>query len=197
MTEASIHYKVERTKRDSRWYPVARWDWLYSPGYWWFAPDHAWYPGWNRWGCLGPIPPWWNWNPDPPEIVVEGDAKIGPDGTFLVDIDTAAALANHSDSDHNYSITAEVVDQSRRTIIGTGQVLVAENRSRSSSGPIAATIELAQQLKSAYRLEPPTGNPSKDPARPFCTLFVMNPISRLRRRCSRGMWRQTLKALRI
>ncbi len=127
VTEAKVHYKVERTKKDSRWYPIARWDWLYSPGYWWFAPEYQWYPGFNRWGCMAPIRPWWNWSPDPPEIVVEGDAEIGEDGTFLVDIDTAAALASHSDSDHNYNITAEVVDKSRRTIIGNGSVLVARD----------------------------------------------------------------------
>ncbi|HQX48954.1 MAG TPA: MG2 domain-containing protein [Planctomycetaceae bacterium] len=127
VTEAKVHYKVERTKKDSRWYPIARWDWLYSPGYWWFAPEYNWYPGFSRWGCMTPIRPWWNWSPDPPEIVVEGDAEIGEDGTFLVDIDTAAALASHSDSDHNYAITAEVVDKSRRTIIGNGSVLVARD----------------------------------------------------------------------
>ncbi len=127
VTEAKVHYKVERTKKDSRWYPVARWDWLYSPGYWWFAPEYNWYPGFSRWGCMTPIRPWWNWSPDPPEVVVEGDAEIGEDGTFLVDIDTAAALASHSDSDHNYNITAEVVDKSRRTIIGNGSVLVARD----------------------------------------------------------------------
>jgi uncharacterized protein YfaS (alpha-2-macroglobulin family) len=127
VTEAKVHYKVERTKKDSRWYPVARWDWLYSPGYWWFAPDYQWYPGFSQWGCFGPIRPWWNWSPDPPEVVAEGDAQIGEDGTFLVDIDTAAALASHSDSDHNYNITAEVVDKSRRTIIGNGTVLVARD----------------------------------------------------------------------
>ncbi|MCA9049299.1 MAG: alpha-2-macroglobulin, partial [Planctomycetaceae bacterium] len=125
VAEGTVHYKVERTPKDSRWYPVARWDWLYSPGYWWFAPDYNWYPGWYRWGCLAPIPPWRGWHPDPPEVVVEGDAELQPDGTFLIDIDTAQALADHSDSDHNYSITAEVVDQSRRTIIGSGSVLVA------------------------------------------------------------------------
>ncbi|MCP4174371.1 MAG: alpha-2-macroglobulin, partial [Fuerstiella sp.] len=125
VTEATVHYKVERTKKDSRWYPVARWDWLYSPGYWWFSPDHAWYPGWSRWGCYAPIPIWRGWNPDPPEVVVEGDAEIGEDGMFLIDIDTAGALREHSDSDHSYKITAEVIDQSRRTITGTGSVLVA------------------------------------------------------------------------
>ncbi|MEZ6032742.1 MAG: MG2 domain-containing protein [Planctomycetaceae bacterium] len=127
VTDATVHYKVERTKHDSRWYPVAKWDWLYSPGYWWFAPEYQWYPGFSRWGCMAPIRPWWNWSPDPPEVVVEGDAKIGEDGTFAVDIDTAAALAAHSDSDHSYAITAEVVDKSRRTIIGNGSVLVARD----------------------------------------------------------------------
>jgi uncharacterized protein YfaS (alpha-2-macroglobulin family) len=125
VTEAKVHYKVERSKHDSRWYPVARWDWLYSSGYWWFAPEYDWYPGFKTWGCFAPIRPWWNWSADPPEVVIEGDAEIGPDGTFLVDIDTAAALASHSDSDHSYAITAEVVDKSRRTIIGNGSVLVA------------------------------------------------------------------------
>lgn len=125
VAEGKVHYKVERTTKDSRWYPVARWDWLYSPGYWWFAPDYTWYPGWQRWGCFAPIPIWRGWNPDPPEVVLEGDAEIGADGQFVIDIDTADALKEHSDSDHSYSITAEVVDQSRRTIIGTGRVLVA------------------------------------------------------------------------
>ncbi|MEZ6127372.1 MAG: MG2 domain-containing protein [Planctomycetaceae bacterium] len=125
VTEANVHYKVERITKDTRWYPVARWDWLYSPGYWWFSPNYNWYPGWSSWGCEAPIPPWHNWNPDPPEVVVEGDAEIGADGTFLIDIDTTDAKREHSDSDHNYSITAEVVDQSRRTITGTGSVLVA------------------------------------------------------------------------
>lgn len=125
VTEARLHYKVERTKKDSRWYPVAQWDWLYSPGYWWFAPEHSWYPGFSRWGCMSPIPFWRNWTPDPPEIVAEGDADLGPDGTYLIDIDTANALKQHSDSDHNYSISAEVVDKSRREIRGSGSVLVA------------------------------------------------------------------------
>ena len=125
VTEARMHYRIERTKKDSRWYPIANWDWLYGPGYWWFAPDYNWYPGWNHWGCFAPIPPWRGWSPDPPEIVMEGDATIGEDGSFAVDLDTAAALREHSDSDHNYHFTAEVVDQSRRTIVGTGDVLVA------------------------------------------------------------------------
>ncbi|MCA9063612.1 MAG: alpha-2-macroglobulin, partial [Planctomycetaceae bacterium] len=127
VAEGHVHYKVERTKKSSRWYPVATWDWLYSPGYWWFAPDYDWYPGWSRWGCLPPIPPWADWSPDPPELVLEGDAELNPDGTVVIPIETLSALQNHSDSDHSYSITAEVVDQSRRTITEKGSVLVARD----------------------------------------------------------------------
>ena len=42
-----------------------------------------------------------------------------------VEIDTSLALASHPDQDHRYEIQAEVVDQSRRTIVGSGEVLVA------------------------------------------------------------------------
>ncbi|MFM7058671.1 MAG: MG2 domain-containing protein [Planctomycetota bacterium] len=125
VSQGRVHYKVERTKQDQRWFPAARWDWLYSPGYWWFAPTYDWYPGFSRWGCLPPVRPWWNWSPDPPELVAEGDAPINADGTFSVEIDSASALEAHGDSDHHYSITADVVDLSRRTIFGSGSVIVA------------------------------------------------------------------------
>ena len=58
-------------------------------------------------------------------MVADQEVDIGPDGTVKVEIDTAVAKAIHPDQDHSYTITAEVVDQSRRTIVGTGTVLVA------------------------------------------------------------------------
>jgi uncharacterized protein YfaS (alpha-2-macroglobulin family) len=51
--------------------------------------------------------------------------NLGRDGTVKILIDTALAKLIHGDSDHRYTITAEVRDQSRRTIVGHGQVLVA------------------------------------------------------------------------
>ena len=161
VTEARVHYKVERSKKDSRWYPVARWDWLYSPGYWWFAPEYNWYPGFKSWGCFGPIRPWWNWSPDPPEVVVEGDAQIGEDGTFLVDIDTAAALASHSDSDHNYNITAEVVDKSRRTIIGNGSVLVARDAFKVFTWTDRGHYQTGDTVNVGFQARTPDGKPVK------------------------------------
>jgi uncharacterized protein YfaS (alpha-2-macroglobulin family) len=57
--------------------------------------------------------------------VAEAELPIRPDGTLPVEIDTALAKAAHPDQDHRYEITAEITDQSRRTIVGTGTVLVA------------------------------------------------------------------------
>ena len=54
VAEAKVKYKITRTTADARWYPAARWDWLFGSGYWWFAADSSWYPGWSRWGMLRP-----------------------------------------------------------------------------------------------------------------------------------------------
>lgn len=125
VTSARVKYKVTRTSYESRWYPRGAWDWFYGPGYWWFAADYAWFPGWGEWGCFRPIPPWWGGHQGPPEIVAELDVPIGPDGTVRIPINTQTAKDLHGDQDHQYTITAEVVDESRRTIVGTGTVLVA------------------------------------------------------------------------
>ncbi len=125
VTEAKVKYKVMRSDYTARWYPAGRWDWLYGPGYWWFGYDYGWYPGWRDWGCLRPTPTWWGWHTDPPELVSEVESPIGADGTVPVAIDTAVAKLTHPDTDHEYTITAEVVDQSRRTIVGQATVRVA------------------------------------------------------------------------
>jgi uncharacterized protein YfaS (alpha-2-macroglobulin family) len=126
VTKAKVKYKVMRTSHSSRWFPRGTWDWFYGSGYWWFAADYRWYPGFGDWGCLRPVPWWWhNWNQEQPELVMENDVEIGPDGKVQVQIDTKPAKELHGDTDHSYAITAEVVDESRRTIVGTGNVLVS------------------------------------------------------------------------
>ena len=125
VTEAIVAYKVIRTAHAAPWYPPAPWDWLYGPGYWWFGYDYPWYPGWRQWGCPRPWPFWLPRDSAPPEVVAAGEAPIGPDGTLRIDVDTGLAKAHHGDQDHRYAITAEVRDLSRRTIVGTGEVLVA------------------------------------------------------------------------
>jgi uncharacterized protein YfaS (alpha-2-macroglobulin family) len=127
VTSAKVKYKVMRTDHSQTWYPHRDWDWCYSPGYWWFAYDYHWYPGFERWaGCMRPTPWWWHQGPTaPPEVVAEQEVAIGADGTIEIEIDTQVAKELHGNTDHSYSITAEVRDESRRTIVGTGNVLVA------------------------------------------------------------------------
>jgi uncharacterized protein YfaS (alpha-2-macroglobulin family) len=125
VTNATVKYKILRTEHDGRWFPTRHWDWLFQPGYWWHAYDYNWYPGWAKWGCRAPIGWWWPRSHRQPEVVAERTAKIGEDGTIDFEIDTALAKAIRGDSDHKYTITAEVRDQSRRTIVGSGEVLVA------------------------------------------------------------------------
>jgi uncharacterized protein YfaS (alpha-2-macroglobulin family) len=125
VTQARVKYTIMRSKHSERWYPAGRWDWIYGRGYWWFASNYKWYPGWNHWGCNRPRLEWWNVGFDLPEKVAEREVEIGSDGTVKVVIDTAQAKAIHGDSDHEYTITAEVIDQSRRTIVGIGKVLAA------------------------------------------------------------------------
>jgi len=125
VAKGTLKYKVLRYSHDARWYPSMPWDWFYGPGYWWYASDYTWYPGFERWGCFRPTWWWWGGRHVQPELVAEGEAALGPDGTYALEIDTALAKSLHGDLDHRYEVTIEVTDESRRTIVGTGQVLVA------------------------------------------------------------------------
>ena len=128
VADARVKFKVMRTSHSAQWFPVGRWDWLFQPGYWWFAADYNWYPGWRFWGVSRPHFFWWgrnNW--EQPEIVLQSEAPIAPDGTMKIEIDTALTKLVHGDTDHKYEIVAEVTDASRRTITGAGTVLVARN----------------------------------------------------------------------
>jgi len=126
VTKGKAKIKVLRTSHSTTWYAAGRWDWFYGSGYWWFAADYKWYPGFMEWGCCRPYPIWWHPRPiEQPEVVLETEQAVGADGLIKVVIDTAAAKELHGDTDHQYSITAEVVDESRRTIVGTGDVIAA------------------------------------------------------------------------
>jgi uncharacterized protein YfaS (alpha-2-macroglobulin family) len=125
VTHAKVKYTVTRNSYTTQWYPKGDWDWFYGKGYWWFAGEYSWYPGFADWGMRRPRPIWWGRDYQPPETVLENEVPIAADGTVKVSIDTTLAKELHGDQDHKYSITAEVVDESRRTIVGTGEVLVA------------------------------------------------------------------------
>ena len=147
VTEAKVKYKVTRNATSQSWYPTWRWDWLYGAGSWWFCGDYDWYPGWRSWGGVGRfgrrggvggmyggmyggIP---RFQPMPEEVVLEDEVDIGPDGTVSLKIDTAIARDLFPGTDHRYQISAEVIDQSRRTITGDGAVIAAQK-------PFAVTV---------------------------------------------------------
>ena len=138
VTDGRVKVKVQRFSHSDTWFPGGAWDWLYGEGYWWFGQDYPEYPGWRKWGCVAPVPPWWGgqrWTP--PELVLDREFEIEPDGTVSVLIDTSVAKLVHGDIDHRYTVSAEVVDSSRRTIEGTGSVLVARK-------PFSAKVWLDQ-----------------------------------------------------
>ena len=124
--EGKVKYRVERKAHNDRWWPVGRWDWLFGAGYGWTGRTYDWYAGASSWcGCMPRWPWWYPQRSDPPELVANGTSAIGADGTVTVKIDTAVTKELHGDEDHQYTITAEVTDASRRTIVGKGQVLAA------------------------------------------------------------------------
>lgn len=123
--EGKVKYKVERAAHTKRWFPRGRWDWLFGEGYGWGGRYYSWYPRSSEWCICLPPYPWFSRSFDPPELVADGEAALDADGTYTVKIDTALAKELHGDEDHSYAITAEVTDQSRRTLFGSGSVLAA------------------------------------------------------------------------
>ena len=103
MTEASVTYKVLRTAYDSRWYPSFYWDWFYGPGYWWYAYDYPWYPGWETWGCRKPLWEWWpRGQTRQPEVVAEGE-KIVERLTKEAEAKAEAEASDESETEENAS----------------------------------------------------------------------------------------------
>ena len=83
-------------------------------------------PAGREWGCLRPValvvgPP----AAARPRSSPRPRCRSGPTARSPSRSTRALAKELHRDQDHQYTITAEVIDESRRTIVGTGNVLVA------------------------------------------------------------------------
>ncbi len=122
VSEGEVSYKVTRTRCDEMWYPAFPWDWFYGPGYGWLHNDSASYPGWAKWGWRRPLPARFPRSFGVPEVVLEGTASLNAEGEAQIVVDTSFAKELFPNDDQRYEITAEVVDRSRRTIVGTGSV---------------------------------------------------------------------------
>ncbi|MGN6546242.1 MAG: alpha-2-macroglobulin family protein, partial [Aureliella sp.] len=127
VTNAYVNVKVMRSAYIDDWYPVRPFDWCYGRGYWWFAYDYDWYPGWERWaGCFMPSMAWLPRRQfEPPEIVLEQELTLDAEGTATLAIDTATAAELYGDMDHRYNIEVEVRDASRRTLTASGSVIAS------------------------------------------------------------------------
>jgi alpha-2-macroglobulin len=160
VAHARVKYKVLRSPHASQWFPRADWDWLYGPGYWWFAADYQWYPGWNDWGCQRPHASWWGGgHGGEPEVVLENEVEIGTDGVVAVAVDTVLAKEFHPDQDHQYTITAEVVDDSRRTIVGTGNVLVVRKPFQVFASVDRGQYRIGDAVKASFNARTLDGKP--------------------------------------
>ena len=89
----------------------------------------------------------------------EQTVAIGPDGKVKVRIDTTVAKALYGDSDHRYEITAEVVDASRRTIVGTGSVIAARHPFKVHAWLNGGHFEVGDEIVANFMGRTPDGKP--------------------------------------
>ncbi|MDR2168734.1 MAG: hypothetical protein LBP59_01165, partial [Planctomycetaceae bacterium] len=127
VANATVKYDVVRTTNTYFCQPSRDWDWLYGEGYSLDENNYQTYLTSRKFKRKQN----WNWQFDidtwRPEKIVSKKTKIGADGTITFEIDTANAKKNFPFSNHDYIITAEVTDDSRRTIISTDCVVAVAN----------------------------------------------------------------------
>ena len=170
VTKAKVKYKVNRTSYNERWYPVGPWDWFYGPGYWWFAYDYAWYPGWQHWGCLRPMPFWWPHANQPPELVADQEVDIGARRH-------GEGRDRHGRGQGDPSRPGPQLHDHRRggrrsrggRSSARARCWSPASRSRSTPGSIAATIAWATRSRPTSR--PARSTASRSRARASCTLL--------------------------
>lgn len=121
VANGKVKYTVTRSPLDARWSPPRYWDWFYGPGYWRMSYEAAWYPGWNRWGDCSVSSRTFGVS----EVVLSGEGELNEEGVLELEIDSSTAKKLYPSEDQSYSISAEVVDESRRMEIGTGTVKAA------------------------------------------------------------------------
>ena len=114
----TVSVKVERTEYNDSWYPFQAWDWLYGSGYGWrFFDDYGQSRGFGR--------GWFGHRAGPPELVLQRELALGPDGTAKITVDTEIAKTLFGSKSQQYKITAEVTDVSRRVVVANGSVVAA------------------------------------------------------------------------
>lgn len=159
VTEGEVSYKVTRTTHNETWYPERPWDWFYGPGYGWLARDFASYPGWAKWGWSRPAPTWRPRSGGVPEVVLEGKAALDADGKAQIIVDTSFAKEIFPNDDQKYEIVAEVVDRSRRAIVGTGSVFATRVPFRVCVWTDRGFYDAGSQIEASFQTRRLDGKP--------------------------------------
>jgi hypothetical protein len=167
VADATVSYKVFREEYRHRHYFPGRWDWLYGPAYGWPWYEYPWMNWWPAVRSCWAPPGWWGGrgggglsNPVR-ELVDEGEAPIGEDGTLELTIETVAALRDHPDMDHQYVIQADVRDSSRRVISGEGAVKATRQAYYAFVQPDRGYYRPGEEMRIRIRCLTPDNNPVK------------------------------------
>lgn len=146
---AKAKYKVLRTTFTDTWYPFDCWDWLYGNGYWWFGPGRRISYEALNYKMRGE---WWPVRNAQPEVVAQGELVLDNSGEAEIKIDTRPAKELHGDTDHKYQIEVEVTDESRRTIAGSGEVIVAREPVKIHIWTEKGYYHSGDQIKSQFQV---------------------------------------------
>jgi len=167
VANGTVKYRVLRETFNTRWYASAPWDWLYGRGYWWHTENYDWFPGWSRWGCVAPLPPWFGGRGSDEELVLEGEIQLTPEmeGKAEITLDTSLAAALYGNADHQYKIVADVEDASRRVITGEGTVLAARSPFKVNAWTHRAWLEVGDQVSVSFAAKTLDGKTVKGSAK--------------------------------
>jgi uncharacterized protein YfaS (alpha-2-macroglobulin family) len=103
---ADVTYHVYRDFYFHSVYFPRQYDWLYN----WQTPMYYGTPDQQYYRNSGS------------ELILEGSGKLNEQGELVLEWNTAKALQEWGDYDHQYRVDVEVTDSSRRTISGSGSV---------------------------------------------------------------------------
>jgi uncharacterized protein YfaS (alpha-2-macroglobulin family)/tetratricopeptide (TPR) repeat protein len=163
VTQGQVTYKVFRETYINQQFINGPWDWLYGQGYglsWYESP---WFGWWGRCGFIAPD--WWyGWYPywqrsSVRELVTEGTGELNEEGKFTINIDTANTLRQHGDQDHRYFIEAQVRDESRRVIKGSGSVIATRQAFFATLQPARGYYLPNEQIDLQIICHNPDGSP--------------------------------------
>ena len=124
VSRGNVQYRVLRWKHSSQYSPPTKWDWLYGAGF----GDYSWLYPWlgdqTKAADSDDHEVSWRWYYDKPpgELVAKGTAQLSREGVAEIIVDTSEFS---QDSSHRIEVIADVTDDSRRSIKGTGQIVIA------------------------------------------------------------------------